>query len=171
MRSPSLFFISIRFCRPLNNFGPLNDHIITEIWWVVTMAPAVPSADILRWPVTSQWPSSKRLLLRRIFYIRAHKIIPRALSYKSVPKRTQFAYPGSFWPQFRVSLDLFTDHTAEETTVRTFLPRLLTVASRIQNCTYDCTKTNYVPNLSVELAHFHSITDLKVTETHYRPVP
>ena len=28
-----------------NNFGPLNDHIITEFSWVVTMAPAVPSTD------------------------------------------------------------------------------------------------------------------------------
>ena len=32
-----------------------NDHIITEFPWVVTMAPSVLSADILRWPVTSHW--------------------------------------------------------------------------------------------------------------------
>ena len=36
---------------------------------------------------------------------------------------TQIAYSGSFWTQFRVSRDLFTDLTAGEATVRTFLPR------------------------------------------------
>ena len=49
---------------------------------------------------------------------------------------TQIAYSGLSWTQFRVSRDLFTDLTAEKATVRTFLPRLLTAASRIQNCTY-----------------------------------
>ena len=49
---------------------------------------------------------------------------------------TPNAYSGLFWTQFRVSLDLFTDLTAGKATVRTFLPRLLTAASRIQNCTY-----------------------------------
>ena len=34
---------------------------------------------------------------------------------------TQIAYSGSFWTQFRVSLDLFTDLTAVEATVRIFL--------------------------------------------------
>ena len=34
---------------------------------------------------------------------------------------TQVAYSGSFWMQFRVSRDLFTDLTAGEATVRTFL--------------------------------------------------
>ena len=70
MWNPSLFFISNRFYKRQNIFGPLNDHIITEFSWVVTMAPAVPSTDILRWPVTSQWPSSRRLKLWRICYIR-----------------------------------------------------------------------------------------------------
>ena len=41
-----------------------------------------------------------------------------------------------FWTQFRVSRDSFTDLTAGKATVRTFLPRLLTAASRIQNCSY-----------------------------------
>ena len=63
------FFISNSFYKTQNNFGSLNDHIITEFLWVVTMAPAVPSTDILRWPVTSQWPSSRRLKLLRIYYI------------------------------------------------------------------------------------------------------
>ena len=36
----------------------------------------------------------------------------------------------------RVSRDLFTDLTAGKATVRTFLPRLLTAASRIEYCTY-----------------------------------
>ena len=49
---------------------------------------------------------------------------------------TQIAYSGLFWTQFRVSRDLFTDLTAGKATIRTFLPRLLTTASRIQNCTY-----------------------------------
>ena len=33
------------------------------------------------------------------------------------------AYFGSFWAQIRLSRDLFTDLTAGEATVRTFLPR------------------------------------------------
>ena len=41
-----------------------------------------------------------------------------------------------FGRKFRVSRDLFTDLTAGTATVRTFLPRLLTAASRIQNCSY-----------------------------------
>ena len=49
---------------------------------------------------------------------------------------TQIAYSGLFWTQFRVSRDLFTDLTAGKATVRTFLQRLLTAASRIQNCAY-----------------------------------
>ena len=49
---------------------------------------------------------------------------------------TQIAYSGLFWTQFRVSHDLLTDLTAGKATVRTFLPRFLTAASRIQNCTY-----------------------------------
>ena len=53
MWSPSLIFISNRFYKTQNNFGPLNSHLITEFSWVVTMAPAVHSIDILRWPETS----------------------------------------------------------------------------------------------------------------------
>ena len=49
---------------------------------------------------------------------------------------TPIAYSGLFWTQFRVSRDLFTDLTAGKAAVRTFLPRLLTAASRIKNCTY-----------------------------------
>ena len=70
MWNPSLFFISIRFNKTQNNFGPLNDDIITEFSWAVTMAPVVPSTDILQWPVTSQWPSSRRLKLWCMCYIR-----------------------------------------------------------------------------------------------------
>ena len=92
MWSPSLFFISNRFYKTQNNFGPLNEHIFTEFSWVVTMAPAVSSTDILRWPVTSQWPSSRRLKL---------KIIPRALLYERVVKITQIEYSGLFWTQLR----------------------------------------------------------------------
>ena len=47
---------------------------------------------------------------------------------------TQIAYAGLFWTQFRVSRDYFTDLTTRKATVRTVLPRLLTAASRIQNC-------------------------------------
>ena len=75
MWNTSLFYISNRFCRTPNNFGPLNDHIITVFSWVVTIAPAVPSGDILWWPVTSQWPSSRRLKLYRICHIRAQKLL------------------------------------------------------------------------------------------------
>ena len=46
---PLFVFISNRFYRTQNNFGPLNCHITTELSWVVTKTPAVPSADILRW--------------------------------------------------------------------------------------------------------------------------
>ena len=46
MWSPALFSISNRFYRKEKN-GQLNDHIITEFSWIVTMAPAVPSTDIL----------------------------------------------------------------------------------------------------------------------------
>ena len=53
MGSLSFFCISNRFYRTLNNFGNFNDHIITEFSWVVSTAPAVLSADILRWHVTS----------------------------------------------------------------------------------------------------------------------
>ena len=38
MWSPSSLFISNRFYRTQNNFGPSNDHMITEFSWVVTMA-------------------------------------------------------------------------------------------------------------------------------------
>ena len=69
MWNSSLFFISNRIYKTQNNFGPLNDHIITEFSWVVTLAPAVPSTDILRWPVSSQLPSTRRLKLWRICYI------------------------------------------------------------------------------------------------------
>ena len=43
MWSPSVFFISNRFYRTQNNFGPTYYHIITKFSWVVTMAPAVPA--------------------------------------------------------------------------------------------------------------------------------
>ena len=46
MWNPPLFFISNRFYKTQSNFGPLNDHIITEFLWVLTMAPAVRSSDI-----------------------------------------------------------------------------------------------------------------------------
>ena len=81
-------FISNRFYKTQKSYGPLNADIITEFSWVVTMSPAVPSTDILRWPIAVA-------------------------------------------------------------TVRTFLPRLLTAASRIQKCTYR--KNIYVPNSPVEL--------------------
>ena len=36
---------------------------------------------------------------------------------------TQMAYSGSFWTQFRVSRDLFTDLNAGKASVQTFLPQ------------------------------------------------
>ena len=69
MWNPSPLFISNRFCRTQKNVGPLNNHIITKLSWVVTMVPTALSTDILRWPVTSQWPSSRR---RGVFAIPDH---------------------------------------------------------------------------------------------------
>ena len=37
MWNPSLIFISNRFYRTHNNFGSLNDHMITEFSWIATM--------------------------------------------------------------------------------------------------------------------------------------
>ena len=45
-------FHSNMFYKTQNNFGLLNDHIITEFSWVVTMAPTVFSTDILRYVIT-----------------------------------------------------------------------------------------------------------------------
>ena len=75
---------------------------------------------------------------------------------------TQIAYSGLFWTQFRVSRDIFTDLTAGKATVRTFLPRLLTAASRIQNCTYRkiITYQNPQSNLPISLTLKHT-EDLK----------
>ena len=47
-----------------------------------------------------------------------------------------------FGRYFRVPHDSFSDLTAGKATVRTFLPRLLTAASRILNCTYRKIITN-----------------------------
>ena len=44
-----------------------------------------------------------------------------------------------------MSRDVFTDLTAGKATVRTFLPRLLTAASRIQNCAYRKITTYQTP--------------------------
>ena len=76
-------------------------------------------------------------------------------------KRTQIAYFGSFWTQFRVSRDLFTDLTAGVSMVRTFLPRYLTVPSRIQNCSYwkiisHRTPQSNLPNKSYECLRANS---------------
>ena len=68
---------------------------------------------------------------------------------------TQIAYFGLFWTQFRVSRDLFTDLTAGKVTVQTFLPRLLTAASRIQNCTYRKTITYQTPQSNLPSANLN----------------
>ena len=64
---------------------------------------------------------------------------------------TQVASSGLFWTQFRVSRDFFTDLTAGKATVRTFLPRLLTAASRIQNCTYRTIITHQTPQSNLPI--------------------
>ena len=61
-------------------------------------------------------------------------------------------YSGLFGTQFRVSRDLFTDITAGEATVRTFLPRLLTAASRNQHCTYGKIITYQTPHSNLPIA-------------------
>ena len=132
MKSITLFIFSNRFYKTQNSFGPLNDHIIMKFSWVVTMAPAVPSTDILRWPVTSQWTSSRRL----IFVISDNtKLILGLVIWTSGEDDTHrivWLVLGAIscvtWPIYR-------SHR-REATVRTFLPRLLTAASRMQNCTY-----------------------------------
>ena len=78
MWNPSTVFISNRFYRTQNNFGPLNDHTFTEFTWVVTMAPADFSADILRWTVQSGGHRQDECNCG-VFAIKWHKIIPRAL--------------------------------------------------------------------------------------------
>ena len=65
---------------------------------------------------------------------------------------TQIAYSGLFGTQFLVSRDLFTVLTAGKATVRTFLPRLLTAASRIQNCTYRKIITCQTPQSNLPLS-------------------
>ena len=80
---------------------------------------------------------------------------------------TQIAYSGSFWTQFRVLRDLFTDLTAGEATVRTFLPRQLTAASRIQNCTYRKIIAYQNPqlNLPIDTQHKKAHTQNPVPQT------
>ena len=87
----------------------------------------------------------KTIVMWRICLIRSHKINPRDLKYKRMVKTTQIAYSASLWTQFSVSRDLFTDLTARDGTVRTFLLPYLTAASRIQNCTYQKSQSN-LPN-------------------------
>ena len=70
---------------------------------------------------------------------------------------THIAYSGLFWMQFRVSRNLLTDLTAGKATVRTFLPCLLTAASRMQNCTYRKIFTYQTPQLN--LPNYYSVCD------------
>ena len=77
----------------------------------------------------------------------------------------QISYFVLFWTQFRVSRDLFTDLTAGRAMVRTFLPRLLTEASRIQNGTHrkiitsQSPQSNF-PNANVTRVYFCRIIDV-----------
>ena len=66
-------------------------------------------------------------------------------------KLTQIAYSGLFWTQCRVTRDLFTDLTSGKATVRTFLPRVLTAASRIQNCTFRNIITHQTPKSNLPI--------------------
>ena len=141
MWSKSLFFISNRFNRMPNNFGHLSDRIVMELSCVVTMAPAVPSPDILRWPVTWQWHREDDWNCC-VSAISDHtKINP-----KWVVKMTQIAYSGSFWTQFRVSRDLFTDLTAGKATVRNFLQRNLQQPVELKKWTCRKIITYQTPN-------------------------
>ena len=136
MWSPSLLFIYNIFYRTESNFGPLKRSHHYGIFigchhgtgrvhhWLLAVTLSITMAIV------------KTIVIVGCLSYRSRKISPRALWYKRLVKMTQIAYSDSFWMQFRVSCDLFTDLTAGETTVRTFLPRWLTAASRIQNCTY-----------------------------------
>ena len=57
MWNPSLFFISNRFYKTQNNFGPLNDHIITEYPYVSKVATALRAWNVVGW-YTVQWGRS-----------------------------------------------------------------------------------------------------------------
>ena len=74
---------------------------------------------------------------------------------------TQIASSGLFWTQFRVSRDLFTDRTAGKAMVRTFLPRLLTAASRIQTNTYRKIITFQIPQSKLPINYIPVTQDIR----------
>ena len=122
---PNIIFHSNRFYRTLNNFVPLNDHIITEFSWAVTMAPAVPSVDILRWPVTLHWHRQNDCncgVFVLSEYTKSFLGLCHINEVRKGHRSHTLARFWTFWMQFRVSLDLFTDLTAGGSTVRAFLP-------------------------------------------------
>ena len=121
------------------------------ISWVVTMAPAVPSTDIVRW-LLSYFGHRQDDCNRGVFAISDHtKLIPWLSNINEGWRWHRYHTLARFGRTF-VWRDLFTDLTAGEAMVRTSSPRELTAGSRIQHCTHS--KKIYVPNLPVELAHF-----------------
>ena len=111
------------------------------------------STDILRWPVTSHWHRQDDCNCG-VFAISEQTKQFLGLCHINEWRRGHRSHTlARFWTQFRVSLDLFTDLTTRESTVRTFLPRQLTVVSRIQNCTYRKIITYRTPqsNLPIEI--------------------
>ena len=50
MGNASVFIICNRLHKKQNDFGPLNDHMIKEFSWVVTMVIGHASTDIFWWP-------------------------------------------------------------------------------------------------------------------------
>ena len=95
-----------------------------------SLQPSKPVAD--QSPTSLQTPCNLSVTTRNF----GRKEIADLLQAMCDRGLTQIAYSGSFWTQCRVWRDLFTYLTAGEATVQTFLPRQLTVDSRIQNCTY-----------------------------------
>ena len=139
MWSPSLFFISNRFYRTLNNFVSLNDHIITEFSWVVTMAPAVPSADILRWLVTSHWHRQDDCNCG-VFVISEHTKEFLGLCHLSEWRRGHRSHTlARFW---------------------TCVTWLIYRSYRIQNCTYRKTITYRTPQSNLHTTSRSAKTDI-----------
>ena len=134
--SPSLFFISNRFYKTQKRIWSIERshhygivmgcHLGTgrAQYWHLAVTCNITVAIV------------KTIEIMAYLLYQTTQINPRALQYERVVKMTQMAYSGLFWAQFRVSSDLFTDLTARKAAVRPILPRLLTAASRIQNCTY-----------------------------------
>ena len=83
-----------------NNFSPLNDPMIKEFSWVVTMVPGhVQHCHLaVTCPVTVA--TAKTIVIAGHLHIRLHKINFQVFVIKQVMKTTQIGYCGSFRCKF-----------------------------------------------------------------------